>query len=267
MRFEQVARSHVGCRRKINEDALLARPDLGLWAVADGMGGHAAGDVASALVVDRLDRRVAGPQIAARKQAAKTRHRRRQPGSGGMACGAGRAPSAARSWHWPPATTAIACLWAGDSRAYLLRDGKLRQLTRDHSLVQQLVDSGDLDAEDALPIIPTPTSSPARSAPRPALELDSVEGDIRAGDLFLLASDGLTRLLREDELAAAQDADDLEASGGPLGGNRTGARRAGQSHFCDRAGEGGGLELAGRRSSPSYWSGPPLSVTSTFFIS
>src|SRR5579871_414056 len=71
MRFEQVERSHVGCRRKVNEDALLARQDLGLWAVADGVGGQSAGDLASALVVERLRGAATEPLIAARKQAAK----------------------------------------------------------------------------------------------------------------------------------------------------------------------------------------------------
>ena len=71
MRFEEVERSHVGCRRKVNEDALLARQDLGLWAVADGVGGQSAGDLASALVVERLGRVAAGPELVARKLAAR----------------------------------------------------------------------------------------------------------------------------------------------------------------------------------------------------
>src|SRR5262245_9419183 len=137
MRFETVARTHIGCRRKTNEDAMLVRPDLGLWAVADGMGGHEAGDVASALVIQKL--------------------------SESRGASAAHAIAAANGQLWnmtiagKPRTigstvvalaldkSAFACFWAGDSRAYLARDGVLRQLTRDHSLVQQLVDAGDLD--------------------------------------------------------------------------------------------------------------------------
>src|ERR1700739_3417107 len=72
MLTEQVERSHVGWRRKVNEDALLARHDLGLWAVADGVGGHAAGDVASRLVVEKLGQATMGSKLATRKQAARS---------------------------------------------------------------------------------------------------------------------------------------------------------------------------------------------------
>ncbi len=207
MLFEQVERSHVGCRRKVNEDALLARQDLGLWAVADGVGGHAAGDLASALVVDRLGRVIVGKQLATRKKAAKAAIEDANSALWQMAC------ASARTIGSTIVTLAVGddgycCLWAGDSRAYLLRDGDLLQLTRDHSLVQQLVDSGDLEPEAAVnhPNANVITRA-VGSAPR--LELDGMEGDIRAGDLFLLASDGLTRLLRDNELAVAQNADDL----------------------------------------------------------
>src|ERR1700761_7401689 len=71
MRFESVARTHIGCRRKTNEDAMLVRADLGVWAVADGMGGHEAGDVASALVVERLGRGAHGNSPADRAEIAR----------------------------------------------------------------------------------------------------------------------------------------------------------------------------------------------------
>ena len=208
MRFEQVERSHAGCRRKVNEDALLARRDLGLWAVADGVGGQSAGDLASALVVEKLDGAVAEPQIAARKQAAKAAIEDANLALWNMARGSGGTMGSTI------VTLAIAddgycCLWAGDSRAYLLRDGKIRQLTRDHSLVQQLVDSGDLEPE-AAGDHPNANIITRAVGSAPSVELDNVEGDIRAGDQFLLASDGLTRLMREDELGASQHADDLE---------------------------------------------------------
>ena len=208
MLFEEVERSHVGCRRKVNEDALLARQELGLWAVADGVGGQSAGDLASALVVERLGRVAAGPELVARKLAARTAIEEANLAIWKMAC--------ANSGTMGSTVVALAigdggysCLWAGDSRAYLLRDGKLRQLTHDHSLVQQLVDSGDLDPEMAVNH-PNANIITRAVGSAPSVELDSMEGDLRAGDQFILASDGLTRLLREDEMAAAQDAEDLE---------------------------------------------------------
>jgi serine/threonine protein phosphatase PrpC len=101
-------------------------------------------------------------------------------------------------------------LWAGDSRAYLLRDGAVCPLTRDHSLVQQLVDSGDLTPEAALS---HPNSNIITRAVGhvPKLEIEhGVATKAKAGDIFLLASDGLTRLLGEEEMAEAMAAPDLE---------------------------------------------------------
>jgi serine/threonine protein phosphatase PrpC len=105
----------------------------------------------------------------------------------------------------------FSCLWAGDSRAYLARAGVLTQLTRDHSLVQQLVDSGDLDSSTA---VNHPNANIITRAVGAADELviDSAEGEVQAGDVFLLASDGLTRLLGDAEILQELEARDLEAA-------------------------------------------------------
>jgi len=210
LRFECVARTHTGCRRKMNEDAMLSRP--GLWAVADGMGGHEAGEVASALVVEALQ----GPsvekelfaRIAAARQALQHVNRKLQA----MAQGNGsRRTIGSTIVLMATDDVSFSCLWAGDSRAYRAREGVIDQLTRDHSLVQQLVDSGDIDPALAADhpnanIILRAVGASAQ------LELDEIGGDLRAGDVFVLASDGVTRLVRDDELLALLSAEDLEAS-------------------------------------------------------
>ena len=211
MHFESVARSHIGCRRKTNEDAMLMRPDLGLWAVADGMGGHAAGDVASALVVERL-----GAIQAAGSHAACAKEIRDAMENANRELWSMSAGDAVRSiGSTVVALTAdgngFSCLWAGDSRAYLARAGVIRQLTRDHSLVQRLVDAGELDP---LAAAEHPNANIITRAVGASLELeiDHVEGEVHAGDAFLLASDGFTRLIGEPEMLAALASADLEAT-------------------------------------------------------
>ncbi|MEO6379692.1 MAG: protein phosphatase 2C domain-containing protein [Caulobacteraceae bacterium] len=208
MGFEVVTRTHVGHRRKINEDALLSRPDLGLWAVADGMGGHDAGDIASAMVVEGLSS--CPPGLAADAQAEAVRvllqgvnARLREMGNEGP-----RARTIGSTVVVLSANAgAYVCQWAGDSRGYLARGGALVQLTRDHSLVQQLVDLGELTAAEAETHPDGNVVTRAVGADR-ALDVDSVSGEIAPGDAFILASDGLTRLVSPAELLAAlQDAD------------------------------------------------------------
>jgi serine/threonine protein phosphatase PrpC len=214
MRFECVTRTHVGCRRKVNEDSLLSRP--GLWAVADGMGGHEAGEVASALVVEMLDASTAGGALAARVAAA---HGALQDANRRLVImaentGASRTIGSTAVVMAADASS-FACLWAGDSRAYLARGGVLEQLTRDHSLVQQLVDSGDLEPSAAAHH-PNANIITRAVGAAPDLDVDSVEGKILAGDVFLLASDGLTRLLSDAEILQELEAPDLEAVGNRL---------------------------------------------------
>ncbi|WP_066556447.1 PP2C family protein-serine/threonine phosphatase [Croceicoccus bisphenolivorans] len=195
MDFFCASRTHVGLRRKLNEDAFLVSPDTGLWVVADGMGGHEAGDIASRMIVEAIgalpDVAFEGPEAALRAvnaalvRLAAQRYGERTVGSTAVVLSV--------------KDSAYRCLWVGDSRAYLLRSGKLGQLTRDHSLVQDLVDAGMLNAEDAEghPNANVVTRAVGASTD---LQVDVVTGTIMHGDLFLLASDGLTRVVPHDDL-------------------------------------------------------------------
>jgi len=93
------------------------------------------------------------------------------------------------------------CFWAGDSRAYRIRGGQIEQITRDHSLVQNLIDVGMLKPDEAHD---HPNSNIITRAVgvAPELKIDTVSGDVRSGDQFLLASDGLTRVVEDSEMAA-----------------------------------------------------------------
>lgn len=202
MRFDCVSRTHVGLSRKINEDSVFSDPERGLWAVADGMGGHDAGEVASAMVTDALRclsisenvDETATHAVEAMRQVNRElielgRAGERQQTIGTTVVGLAIANGSYR------------CFWAGDSRAYLLRDGEIGRISHDHSLVQNLVDAGMLAPEEA------DTHENANLITRAVgvaenIEVDVVSGDVRQGDSFLLASDGLTRLVPDQEIAA-----------------------------------------------------------------
>ena len=197
--------SHVGHVREVNEDGWLARPHLGsgcgLWAVADGMGGHQKGDAASALVVRALSE-VAAPS-AGHLFLEDVRDRLEGANADMRALAETLGPGAVVG------CTVVAlliygghflCLWAGDSRAYRLRDGAFGQLTRDHSVVQTLVDAGALTPEAARrhgqANVLTRALGCASEAP-----LGLTEGALAVGDRFLLCSDGLTNLVSDPEAA------------------------------------------------------------------
>jgi serine/threonine protein phosphatase Stp1 len=211
MRFESAARTHVGCRRKINEDSLLSRADLGVWAVADGMGGHDAGEVASAMVVESLATLRPGDLHDRVEQAKRILENvnLRLIAMGGS--GPGRRTIGTTTVAVVADERAFACLWVGDSRVYRIRGGRIAQLTRDHSLVQDLVDSGEIPPEAAA-THPNANVITRAVGVGTALGLDSVEGDIRSGDVFLLASDGLTRLVSDEELQHGLQQKDMEAT-------------------------------------------------------
>jgi serine/threonine protein phosphatase PrpC len=203
--FASAGLSHVGRVRTVNEDAWLARPELGLWAVADGMGGHARGDLASRTIVEALDRLPhpgdARAHLRAVEVALAEAHAQLQSlaGAAGDICGSTVATLLAFDRHY-------AVVWAGDSRIYRRRGGRLEQLTRDHSLVQELVDDGRLSPEAA-------GLHPLRSRITRALGMagpllpECRQGELAAGDLFLLCTDGLLAHLDEpaiDALLAGQ---------------------------------------------------------------
>jgi serine/threonine protein phosphatase PrpC len=210
--FECVSRTHVGLRRKINEDALMVRTERGLWAVADGMGGHEAGEVASAKVTDALkalpivygldeltDAAISALSNVNRELIALARSVDSQRTIGSTVVGLAIADGEFR------------CFWAGDSRAYRVRDGRIERVSRDHSLVQDLVDAGMLKPEEA-------ESHPNANVITRAvgvtedLKFDVVSGDIRPGDIFVLASDGMTRLVEDHEVAAELASKDLDGA-------------------------------------------------------
>ncbi|HEX7389988.1 MAG TPA: protein phosphatase 2C domain-containing protein [Acidiphilium sp.] len=197
------AQTHVGTVRRHNEDAYLVRPDLGLFVVADGAGGHQSGDLASGMIVAALDR--LEPGLTAGELLAQVRLTIAEVHADLLAEAAARGPRAMiastvvvlvlRDTHF-------ACLWAGDSRAYLLRGGELTQISRDHSLVQALVDEGALTAEAAEHHPQANVITRAVGADHDVLELDKVIGDILPGDRFLLCSDGLSKTLPDAEIGA-----------------------------------------------------------------
>ncbi|MDE2580859.1 MAG: serine/threonine-protein phosphatase [Rhodospirillales bacterium] len=197
------ATTHVGARRSHNEDALVNRPDLGLWAVADGAGGHAAGEVASGMIVATLEAIPPGiggaellSQVRARIAATHTELRKEAERRGpDVTIASTVVVLVVREDHF-------ACLWAGDSRAYLLRDGDFMQISHDHSLVQELVDSGAIDAAQAERHPHANIITRAVGAAMDELALEKVSDRLRPGDRFLLCSDGLNKTLSDADLAA-----------------------------------------------------------------
>lgn len=192
--------THVGKVRSHNEDAFLEMPEHCLWAVADGMGGHAVGDMASKMITDAL-RETSPPtsleqHIDEVSQSLQTvNHRLREE-------------AAQRHESIIGSTVAVliayeqrcACLWAGDSRLYLSRDGTLSQLSRDHNQVEELIAQGLIDRIQA-------RNYPGGSAITRAvgastkLELDIAIREVADGDVYLLCSDGLTNEVSDNEIA------------------------------------------------------------------
>jgi len=193
--------THVGTVREVNEDNYIEQPELGLWVVADGMGGHSAGDIASTMVVDGLSvlERTGSNEEFIQKiidVLSITNQKLRQ-----MAFSRFGKKSMVGS-----TVVVLVCfegrytiLWAGDSRVYLYKRGMLKQVTRDHSHVNELIDSGALPEEEAeshpLANVITRAIGAAQD-----LNIDRIDGDLESGDIFLLCSDGLNKELTDSEI-------------------------------------------------------------------
>ena len=200
--FHSRAATHAGTANRLNEDAYVNRPDLGLWAVADGAGGHESGEVASAEVAGLLQSIDAGlsasemlVEVRSRLEAAHARlHAEAARHGTGVTVATTVVVLLARDDHF-------ACLWAGDSRAYLLRDHVLTKITRDHSLVQALLESGTISEAEAASHPQANVITRAVGADSDIIDLEKRTGQLMAGDRLLLCSDGLCKTLPEAQLA------------------------------------------------------------------
>ncbi len=208
-------RTHVGVVRKRNEDSAYVDPDRCVFIVADGMGGHAAGDVASALAVkvvrDALEEDEtllesygddAASEGTTRVQMVLERAVR---AANDAVLEEGR--GVRKRSHMGTTLDVVMILGdeafvahAGDSRTYLMREGKARQLTRDHTVAQTMVDAGALAPED---LVTSPMRSVLSNAVgcEPGVEVEHVHVTLRPGDRLLLCTDGLYEYFQEDELA------------------------------------------------------------------
>ena len=199
--FESYGVSHKGCVRQVNEDSYLIEPRSGVWVVADGMGGHDAGEIASASIVEHLS--TVGIATSAPDLRARFVDRLRMAHSDirGMADSRG-----ATIGSTVAALLAIdgkfACLWLGDSRVYLVRDGTISQVSHDHTEVQELLDQGAITEAEA-------ESWPRRNVITRAIgvsdeiNVDFRQGDLLPGDVFVLGTDGLTAHVSDAEIESA----------------------------------------------------------------
>ena len=186
-------KTDVGKARKLNEDSMLVRPDVGMWAVADGMGGHEAGDVASQMVVSTLNEIQLGSSLEkyindiedalvnVNKKLIEIAHQGEKP----TTCGSTVVVMLAYEKY-------CAFLWAGDSRLYRIRDNKIIQLTTDHSQVQLYIEQGLISKEEAESHPHANMITRAVGATEDfVLDVDMQE--MEKGDRYLLCSDGLTK--------------------------------------------------------------------------
>jgi type VI secretion system protein ImpM len=205
-RFVSAASSNVGKVRKVNQDSFIERTDVGIWAVADGVGGHSHGEVASRMVCDALvditpDSRFTDVITAVRDRLGRVNdYLIRMAGDDeSRRSGSTVVVLLTRGSRY-------AVLWAGDSRMYLLRGGRLVQITRDHSVAESGVEGADHDSHGI-------TRAVGGDA---ELTLDEIQDRLQVGDRFLLCSDGLTREVPDERIRDQMASGDVRTAADAL---------------------------------------------------
>ena len=200
VRYHTMGLTHEGCVRKNNEDAHLLRDEVGLWIVADGMGGHDRGEVASTSIVDAISTLDLNGDLYGNIALIESSLRGVNTALCDLAEVAGdRIGSTVVVLHIDGLK--FACLWAGDSRIYRLRGDVLEQMTRDHTQVQDLIDHGLLSPAEAKGHPMSHVVSRCIGIER-AFEAETIIGDLGVSDIFLLCSDGLSGMVSDDEISA-----------------------------------------------------------------
>src|SRR5579859_2718432 len=244
---DTIWKTDTGRQRRDNEDSAFVREPL--FVVADGMGGAQAGEVASRMAIETFEQDLPEGTSVEQSLAELVREANRRIHERARSerehAGMGTTLTAA---YLEDAGVAIAHV--GDSRAYLLRDGTLKRLTRDHSLVDELVQRGKLTEQQA-------AEHPQRSiitralGPEPEVEVDTWTYPVRPGDVLMLCSDGLTSMISEDDVAEilggapslAQAGEELVGAANQAGGRDNitvvlfGVEEAGADGDCAATGE------------------------------
>jgi protein phosphatase len=204
--------TNAGKKRKENQDACLDLPEIGLWVVADGMGGHEAGEVASATIIEHCQQTNEPGDL--NSFISEVQNRLLQ---------VNRSIRQMASQQYNNATIGstvvvllaygkqCAYLWVGDSRIYRLRNAKLEQMTRDHSMVEQYIEQGIMTVEEASHSNISNVLTRAVGG-EDEMQIDLKVDDIQADDIFLLCSDGLYREVSEADMTQLMNRGDDCAS-------------------------------------------------------
>ncbi|MGI9354671.1 MAG: PP2C family protein-serine/threonine phosphatase [Rhizobiaceae bacterium] len=199
IRFEAWGITHTGMVRALNEDRFLLKTDDNVWVVADGMGGHEGGEIASASVVDSIESigiASSAPDLRSRVidrlRRANSEIQRLSRERDGAVIGSTVVSLLAYDGQF-------GCLWCGDSRLYMVRDGQIQQISRDHSEIEELLADGVISDEEARN---WPRKNVITRAIGVSAEplIDHVYGEINVGDSFILCSDGLTAHMEDEEI-------------------------------------------------------------------